>query len=69
MLSDDRLHELTNELTSLRTHLTTIETRAATSQEQIARQKKALQEMARDLETEREQKTRATRMIQQLAKK
>jgi hypothetical protein len=69
MVSSDRVHELTAELTTARSNLQTAELRAATGLEQLAKQKKMMQEQAAQLQAEKDRQVRAARIVQLLAKK
>ena len=68
-LSEDRVHELTSELSAAKAAQQSAETRAATHMDQVAKQKHALQEAHQAQMQDKERQIRAMRIIQLLSKR
>jgi len=69
MLSEDRVHELTAELSAAKTAQQSAEVRAATHMDQVAKQKHALHEAHQAQMQDKERQIRAMRIIQLLSKR
>ena len=69
MLSEDRVHELTGELSASKSSQQSAEMRAAALLDQVAKQKHAIHEAGLAAQQDKERQIRAMRIIQMLSKK